>query len=134
MKKVICKQLRIIASGLPNQVETLPGKLAVKTLRTVRDKKGRPYFGLMTADASYLRPVNHYRRLKKAYRRAGDAGVHDYAKKVIDLAKKAGYSEAPAAPVSQDPRDMPGQLPAPQPPGTTGAKKRGRPKKEAKNG
>lgn len=133
MKKVICKQLRTIASGLPNQVENLPGTLGMKTLRVVRDKQGRPYFGLMTANVVNVRPVNHYRRLKKAFTKGGKPAVAQYAEKVINMAKAEGYTEAEPtpAPVATDPRDMPGQLAAPAPatpPAAPPAKKRGRPK------
>lgn len=142
MKKVICKQLRTIAAGLPFQAETLPGTLGMKTLRVVRDKQGRQYFGLMTADVTNVRPVNHYRRLKKAFKKGGKPAVIDYSERIIAQAQKAGYTTQfvqpePPAPVAQDPRDMPGQLAAPgaqDPQPQTTKRRPGRPKKEVQNG
>lgn len=147
MKKVICKKLRNIASGLPPQVEHLPGTLGVKTLRAVRDKNGRAYFGLMTADVTRVRSVNHYRRLKKAYIAGGQPAVMAYAQKTFAQATKAGYTESTpdVAPVATDPRDQPGVMPAPvkQQAAVEAATeaahliakpKRGRPRKEVPNG
>ena len=88
-KKSSFKQMRQYAAGLPVQIQEgktyLRGDALLETSKTGLDKDGKPFLPDQWYEVPTEQGVNHYRRIKKLFKRGGYDAVRQYADEVIGL-------------------------------------------------
>ncbi len=85
MKKKTMKAIRAVAAKIPQTFFDMPpGVLYHANPRAIRDGKGRAIPGAFVRDGYESRPVNHIRRVKKAFKRGGWLEVKQYCKPFLE--------------------------------------------------